>query len=71
MISLREKAAIIKVTEFEREQAEKREAKAERQRVAMAEIQQQLEERKKAKEAVAESQRKEREDALKKEQEYK
>ena len=37
----------------------------------MAEIQQQLEERKKAKEAVAESQRKEREDALKKEQEYK
>ena len=38
MISLREKAAIMKVTEFEREQAEKREAKAERQRVAMAEI---------------------------------
>ena len=37
----------------------------------MAEIQQQLEERKKAKEAVAEAQRKEKEDALKKEEEYK
>ena len=37
----------------------------------MAEIQQQLEERKQAKEAVAEAQRKEREEAIQKEQEYK
>ena len=71
MISLREKATIMKATEVEKEQAEKREAKAERQRIAMAEIQQQLEEKKKAKEAVAETQRKEKEDALKKEEEYK
>ena len=37
----------------------------------MAEIQQQLEERKQAKEAIAEAQRKEREEAIQKEQEYK
>ena len=49
MINLREKAAIMKITEFEREKAEKKAAKKERQRVAMAEIQQQLEQKKKVK----------------------
>ena len=70
MISLREKAAIMRITEFEREQAERREVLHQRKKVAMEQIQQQIEEKKKEKEVQAEAVRAEGEAQKAKQLEY-